>query len=68
MKTSSRWAVIVLPVLILGLTSCSTYVENQASQEFMPIYKTELAEETRVRPNGGIYKTGKGGLLSLIHI
>ncbi|CAI8353945.1 MAG: flagellar biosynthesis protein FlgH [SAR116 cluster bacterium MED-G04] len=64
MKTSSRWAVIVLPVLMLGLTSCSTYVENQASQEFMPIYKTELAEETRVRPNGGIYKTGKGGLFA----
>ena len=64
MKTSSRWAVIVLPILILGLTSCSTYVENQASQEFMPIYKTELAEETRVRPNGGIYKTGKGGLFA----
>ena len=38
MKTYARFMIFVLPVW-LGLPGCSTYVENQASQEFKPILR-----------------------------
>ena len=64
MKTCTRYMIFVLPVW-LGLSGCSTYVENQASQEFKPIFKTELVSETSAPPTGGIYKDGKGGLFAI---
>ena len=64
MKTYAHFMIFVLPVW-LGLSGCSTYVENQASQEFKPIFKTELLIETSAPPTGGIYKDNKGGLFAI---
>lgn len=54
----------LLAALMVSLSACTTYVENQASQAFEPIYKTELTKDSSRRPTGGIFEVGKGGLFA----
>ena len=53
-------------VLALGLlvSGCSTYVENQASYAFDPIYPEAHMPEDHGAPTGAIYMASKGGLFA----
>jgi len=45
-------------------SACSTYVENQASYAFEPIYPEAHAAVDQGSPTGGIYAPSKGGLFA----
>jgi flagellar L-ring protein precursor FlgH len=53
-------------VLAFGLliSGCSTYVENQASYAFDPIYPEAHMPEDHGAPTGAIYMASKGGLFA----
>ena len=59
---NSRIFFITICVLVLG--GCSTYVENQASVEFEPIYETNDFTQMVAIPTGGIFEKTKGGLFA----
>ena len=50
---------------LAGLTAgCSTYVENEASLAFEPIYPAAHITPESEAPTGGIYKTNGSGLFA----
>lgn len=55
-------------IFLLGVTSfaagCSTYVENEASLAFEPIYPSAHISPEGEAPTGGIFKTSGGGLFA----
>ena len=59
---NARIFFIAICVLVLG--GCSTYVENQASVEFEPIYETNDFTQMVAIPTGGIFEKTKGGLFA----
>ena len=59
---NARIFFITICMLVLG--GCSTYVENQASVEFEPIYETNDFTQMVAIPTGGIFEKTKGGLFA----
>ena len=55
---------LFVALFMLGLGGCSTYVENQASVEFEPIYETNDFTQMVAIPTGGIFEKTKGGLFA----
>ena len=51
--------------ICLVLTACDTYVEEQRSVEFEPIYLEPVEQETTRSDFGGIYKKDKGNLFAM---
>ena len=51
-------------LLVALLAGCSTYVENEASQAFAPIYPAAHVAEDAGAPDGGIYDVNGGGLFA----
>ena len=55
-------------ILLLGVTGlsagCSTYIENEASLAFEPIYPSAYIAPEGEAPTGGIFKTSGGGLFA----
>ena len=55
-------------ILLLGVTGlsagCSTYIENEASLAFEPIYPSAHIAPEGEAPTGGIFKTSGGGLFA----
>ena len=50
--------------LVLGLSACSTYIEDRASSEFEPVFPSvELAADNSNK-TGAIYQQGQSGLFS----
>ena len=54
-----------LVLICLILTACDTYVEEQRSVEFEPIYLEPVEQETTQSDFGGIYKKDKGNLFAM---
>jgi flagellar L-ring protein precursor FlgH len=54
----------VLLVASVGFSGCASYVENQASYAFKPIYPEAQLTPDKPTPNGGIYTPVKGGLFA----
>ena len=52
-------------LICLVLTACDTYVEEQRSVEFEPIYLEPVEKETTQSDFGGIYKKDKGNLFAM---
>jgi flagellar L-ring protein precursor FlgH len=52
-------------LICLVLTACDTYVEEQRSVEFEPIYLGPVEQETTQSDFGGIYKKDKGNLFAM---
>ena len=52
-------------LICLVLTACDTYVEEQRSVEFEPIYLEPVEQETTRSDFGGIYKKDKGNLFAM---
>ena len=52
-------------LICLVLTACDTYVEEQRSVEFEPIYLEPVEQETTESDFGGIYKKDKGNLFAM---
>lgn len=52
-------------LICLVLTACDTYVEEQRSVEFEPIYLEPVEQETAQSDFGGIYKKDKGNLFAM---
>lgn len=52
-------------LICLILTACDTYVEEQRSVEFEPIYLEPVEQETTQSDFGGIYKKDKGNLFAM---
>ena len=52
-------------LICLVLTACDTYVEEQRSVEFEPIYLEHVEQETTQSDFGGIYKKDKGNLFAM---
>ena len=52
-------------LICLILTACDTYVEEQRSVEFEPIYLEPVEQETAQSDFGGIYKKDKGNLFAM---
>ena len=54
--------------LLLGVTgvvtSCSTYIENEASLAFEPIYPSAHVSPEGALPTGGIFKANGNGLFA----
>ena len=54
--------------ILIGVTSlaagCSTYIENEASLAFAPIYPSAHIAPEGEAPTGGIFKTSGGGLFA----
>ena len=54
--------------ILIGLASlmagCSTYVENEASLAFEPIYPSAHVTPEGEGPTGGIFKSSGGGLFA----
>lgn len=59
---------VLATALLLGVTGlvygCSTYVENEASLAFEPIYPSAHIAPEGEAPTGGIFKTSGGGLFA----
>ena len=55
-------------IFIFGLASliagCSTYIENEASLDFKPIYPMAHIAPEDEAPTGGIFKVNGGGLFA----
>lgn len=62
MKTQFRAACVVL--FLSSGSGCATYVENQASLAFEPIYPHTNLEKDQGVPTGGIYKASSNGLFA----
>lgn len=62
MKTQVRAACVVL--FLASGSGCATYVENQASLEFEPIYPHADVRTDNSAPTGGIYKANSNGLFA----
>tara|TARA_B100001093_G_scaffold451335_1_gene458701 strand:+ start:2636 stop:3325 length:690 start_codon:yes stop_codon:yes gene_type:complete len=62
MKTQVRAACVVL--FLSSASGCATYVENQASLEFEPIYPHADVRNDNGAPTGGIYKANSNGLFA----
>ena len=56
--------IAALVTLALSAGGCSTYVENEASQAFAPIYPAAQIAADEGAPDGGIYKASSGGLFA----
>ena len=52
-------------LICLVLTACDTYVEEQRSVEFEPIYLEPIEQDTTQSDFGGIYKKDKGNLFAM---
>ena len=52
-------------LICLVLTACDTYVEEQRSVEFEPIYLEPVEQKTAQSDFGGIYKKDKGNLFAM---
>ena len=61
LKRVSTMLVSCLAILAAG---CSTYVENEASLEFEPIYPAAHVTPEAENPTGGIFKQNSGGLFA----
>ncbi len=53
-----------LVALAMMTAGCTTYVENQASLDFKPIYPASHLKADRLAPTGGIYKASSNGLFA----
>jgi|TARA_B100001094_G_scaffold324401_1_gene376949 flagellar L-ring protein precursor FlgH len=51
--------------LFLALSACDTYVEEQRSVDFEPIYLEDPEQEVAPADLGGIYQTDKGSLFAM---
>ncbi len=60
----ARLSAIYILSCSLLLTGCSTYVENQASFAFDPIYPEAHMPSDHGSPTGAIYMASKGGLFA----
>lgn len=56
--------IAALIALASTMAGCSTYVENEASQAFAPIYPAAHVAADDGAPDGGIYKASSGGLFA----
>ena len=54
-----------LAPLLLLLAACDTYVEDQRSVDFEPIYVPETEQEEESSDLGTIYKQDKGSLFAM---
>lgn len=52
---------LIIPALI---GACSTVREEQASQDYEPVYPVEIAHQANVLPTGSIYTGSKNGLFA----
>ena len=60
-----RWFTTVLMLGIACLVvGCSTYIENEASLDFKPIYPSAHITPEGKAPTGGIFKEDGGGLFA----
>ena len=55
---------LVGAIAITLVGGCTTYIENQASLEFEPIYLEATPQADAVTPTGGIYKASSQGLFA----
>lgn len=60
----SKFFLLYLSITLALSTSCSTHVENLASENFEPIIPKIKKAETLLNPTGGIYSTNGGGLFA----
>ena len=51
--------------LCLFLVACDTYVEEQRSVDFEPVYLEPVEEEVTQADFGGIYQKDKGNLFAM---
>ena len=51
-------------VVVSLMSGCTTYVENQASMGFDPIYLQATPQVDVANPTGGIYKSSSQGLFA----
>ena len=59
-----RISTVFVSSLALLVAGCSTYVENEASLEFEPIYPAAHITPEAENPTGGIFKQNSGGLFA----
>ena len=60
-----RTLTTILVLVVTGLSAgCSTYIENEASLAFEPIYPSAHIVPEGEAPTGGIFKTRGGGLFA----
>ncbi len=50
--------------LLIGLSACTTYVEDRASAEFEPVFPTVELATDNLNKTGSIYQSGQAGLFS----
>ena len=53
-----------IPVLLVFTASCSTHVENLASERYEPIIPQIIKSEQYLKPSGAIYNRNSGGLFA----
>lgn len=56
--------VLIMSILAFTVSGCSTYVENEASQAFAPIYPAAHIVDEDGAPDGSIYDVNGGGLFA----
>ena len=55
---------IALFCLLIGLSACTTYVEDRASADFEPVFPTVELTTNDLDKTGAIYQNGQPGLFS----
>ena len=53
-----------LSTLLVFIASCSTHVENLASENYEPIIPQAIKSEQHLKPSGAIYSSNSGGLFA----
>ena len=53
-----------LSTLLVFIASCSTHVENLASENYEPIIPQAIKSEQYLKPSGAIYSSNSGGLFA----
>ncbi len=51
-------------ILLMGLSACTTYVEDRASAEFEPVFPSVELSSDNLTKTGAIYQNGQAGLFS----
>ena len=59
-----RFSICAALFLFLGLSACTTYVEDRASAEFKPVFPTVELTADNSNKTGSIYQQGQSGLFS----
>ena len=62
-----RFSLCAAICLFLGLSACTTYIEDRASAEFEPVFPTVDLVADSSNKTGAIYEQGQSGLTDPVH-